>query len=73
MEKVKVDGHPDLYRDVKSGAIINKNSSDYENYMRTHRVRMTEKQKINEMESDLNSIKDEISEIKFLLKQLIQK
>jgi hypothetical protein len=73
MEKIKVDGHPDLYRDTKSGAIVNKNSSDYENYMRTHKVRMIEKQKMNEIESDLNSIKTEIDEIKFLLKKLIEK
>ena len=73
MDKLKVDGHPDLYRDPKSGAIINKNSSDYETYIKTYRSRMTEKERLSNMETDLTELKSEINEIKNLLRDLISK
>lgn len=71
MEKLAVDGHPDLYRDPKTGAIINSNLNDYESYIKTYRSRMTEKQKLASMENDLDILKNEISEIKILLQKLI--
>ena len=73
MDKLKVDGHPDLCRDPKSGAIINKNSSDYETYIKTYRSRMTEKERLLNMETDLTELKSEINEIKNLLRDLISK
>lgn len=73
MKKLTVDGHPNLYRDPKSGAIINKNCSEYETYMKTYKVRLTEKERLSNMETDLDELKNEIGEIKNLLKQLISK
>jgi hypothetical protein len=70
MDKLIVDGHPDLYRDPKNGAIVNSNSSEYEAYIKTHRSRMSEKEKMVNMESDLKTLRDEINEIKTLLKQI---
>jgi hypothetical protein len=70
MKKISVDGYPDLYRDSASGAIVNKNTNEYESYIHTHRTRNIEKQKINHIESDLTELKKEISEIKKLLSQL---
>ena len=73
MDKIIVDGHPDLYRDTKSGAIVNKNTSEYDSYMKTYRSRMTEKERLSNMENDLNDLKTEINEIKNLLKSLFVK
>lgn len=73
MDKVKVQDHPDLYRDVTSKAIVNKNKNDYENYMKTHRSRLSEKEKINNIENDLSDLKCQINEIKDLLSQLVNK
>jgi hypothetical protein len=73
MNKLSVEGHPDLYRDPKTGAIINNNTNEYESYIKTYRARNMEKQKLNTMESDLNQLKSEISEIKNLLSQLLSK
>lgn len=73
MERIKVEDHPDLYRDIKSKAIINKNKSEYENYMKTYRSRLSEKEKINNIETDLNDLKNQINEIKDLLSQLVNK
>jgi hypothetical protein len=70
MDKLIVDGHPDLYRDPSSGAIINQNSTEYESYIKSYRIRQSEKAKLENMESDLKTLKDEINEIKTLLKQI---
>mgnify|MGYP000190826634 CR=1 FL=1 len=73
MKEIKVEGNPDLIRDASSKAIINKNQSEYNNYIKTAKIRQAEKNRIDNMESDLSSIKTEMNEIKDLLKQLISK
>mgnify|MGYP001394152742 FL=1 len=73
MEEIKVKGHPDLVRDVSSKAIVNKNLLDYENYMKASKFRMSERDKINNMEEDLSNLKNEINEIKSLLIDLVNK
>lgn len=65
-----VDGHPGLYRDMTSGAIINDNSYEYETYMKNYQMRQNKSQKIDRIEEDLNNLKSEISEIKTLLLKL---
>ena len=60
---IKVEGHPHLYRDEKSGAIINCDSMGYNQYVNS--LRQKELQK-----NELNKIKDDINEIKSLLKKL---
>jgi len=63
MSKLKVEGHSNLYRDPDSGAVINSSQSDYENYMKA-------KQKREGMFSEINTLKQELDEIKQLLKNL---
>lgn len=73
MKEIKVEGHPDLVRDSSNKAIVNKNRNEYEAYMNVNKRREMEKQKINMIESDLSSLKTEMSEIKQLLQQLISR
>jgi hypothetical protein len=70
MKHIKVEGHPELNRDLSSGAIINTNKSDYDNYMKVARMKNLEKNKIDTIEKDLFTLKDEINEIKSLLLKL---
>lgn len=65
MNHLKVKDQDHLYRDVDSGAIINTDNSAFEKYKRS-------KLKFQNMEHELNYLKSEISEIKNLLKQLVQ-
>ena len=65
MNHLKVKDNDHLYRDVNSGAIINTDNSAFEKYKRS-------KLKFQNMEHELNYLKGEISEIKNLLKQLVQ-
>jgi|TARA_R100000005_G_C4980937_1_gene190729 hypothetical protein len=70
MNKLKVEGHPDLVRDTKSSAVINNSRRDYEEYMEQYRARKRSNDRIDNMESDMNSIKNELDEIKSLLIKL---
>jgi len=63
MSKLKVEGHSNLYRDPDSGAVINSSQSDYENYMKGKKNREA-------MVSEINTLKQELDEIKQLLKKL---
>lgn len=63
MSKIKVEGHSNLYRDPDSGAVINSSRADYERYMKA-------KQNREGMVSEINTLKQELDEIKQLLKKL---
>lgn len=63
---IKVEGHPNLYRDENTGAIINCDTIAYNNYVNSLHKRDSQKREID-------NIKNEISEIKSLLKQLLEK
>jgi hypothetical protein len=63
---IKVEGHPNLYRDEQTGAIINCDTISYNNYVNSLNKRDSQKREID-------NIKNEISEIKSLLKQLLEK
>jgi hypothetical protein len=71
MEKIPVKGHSNLYRDAKSGAIVNTSSTDYDSYISLKKSKEKENQKIQNFQEELDSMKDDISEIKFLLRELL--
>jgi hypothetical protein len=63
---LKVEGHSYLVRDTVSNAIVNKNSTEYQNYKNLRKVKDQEKQRLEKLETD-------VDEIKSLLRQLIYK
>jgi len=67
---MKVEGHTNLVRDEHTNAILNANSSEYDNYIRMRARRKHGTDRIDNMEDDLKSLKDDINEIKTLLKAL---
>ena len=66
----KVEGHEHLIRDENTNAILNTNSSEYNNYLQRRFKRKQGTDRIDNMENDLKSLKDDINEIKTLLKAL---
>lgn len=62
---IKVDGHPNLYRDSETGAIINVDNIAYKN-----RLNVIERNK--NKENELKAMREEIDELKSLLKQVLQ-
>jgi hypothetical protein len=61
---IPVKGHPNLYRDENSGAILNCDSNAYNQYVNSLNNRESQK-------NELNKIKEDIDEIKSLLKEII--
>ena len=71
MTYLKVEGHGELYRDSTTNSIVNRNTSDYNTYMSQKKMRDNENQKVDSMEQNLADLKNEINEIKSLLKGLV--
>jgi hypothetical protein len=67
---VPVDGEKNLSRDSKTNAIVNTNKSDYEAYIRQRDLKISDKERVNKIESDLSELKSDINEIKDLLHKL---
>lgn len=60
---IPVEGHSNLFRDRNTGAILNKDKSSYQNYMRLKEIKQKEKNEINEMKKDIDEIKSLLKEI----------
>jgi len=67
---MKVEGHNNLTRDGNSNAIVNTSSSEYNNYISLRAKRKQGTNRIDNMENDLKSLKNDINEIKSLLRAL---
>ena len=63
---IKVENHKNLYRDEKSGAIINCDTQGYAQYKKMR------ESKLNQIR-EIDQIKEDIEEIKLLLKQIASK
>lgn len=69
MKNVKVEGHDDLYKNMDTGVILNRSSSDRDRY------RIAKQQALQNLESqqEIQNLKNEVGEIKQLLQLLISK
>lgn len=59
---LKVQGHENLVRDVNTGAIVNNDKPAPVNFSRT----------FNNALHDINTLKEELSEIKQLLREIVR-
>ena len=71
MDYIKVKGHDHLIRDPKTNSIINTNMSEYNEYISRRDFKLKENEKVNNLESDITNMKEDLDEIKFLLRRLI--
>lgn len=69
---IPIDGEKNLFRDLNTNAIINTSTSDYKNYSILKQQKNAEVEKISNMENEIFRIKDDIEEIKNLLRGLIK-
>lgn len=63
---MRVDGHKDFVRDEESGAILNINSAEIEKNRKIKRDRRAKEQEIETLKQDVSDLKD-------LVKQLVEK
>ena len=70
---VKVKSDVSLVRDVNSNAIISKNQSEFDKFIKLSKKKYEEKKKFDSMRSDLDSLKQDMDEIKSLLRNIMDK
>tara|TARA_A100001388_G_scaffold180096_1_gene134814 strand:+ start:1594 stop:1797 length:204 start_codon:yes stop_codon:yes gene_type:complete len=63
---IPVEGHQNLFRDEKTGAIVNRDSNGYSQYM-------LQKRRNFDKQAELDEMKKEIDELKSLLNELASK
>ena len=71
MNYIRVKGSDNLIRDSKTNSIINTNMSEYNEYISRRDSKLKENQKVQNLESDVANMKEDLNEIKFLLRRLI--
>ena len=71
MKYYGVKGHVDLLRNSESGSIVNTNDLDYEKYVSRRDAKKAAVQHAENIEQDLANLKNEMNEIKSLLKELV--
>ena len=67
-----VEDSPELIRDAYSKGITNRDTSAYDRYMQGALARKARKEKLNETVEEINNIKQEMSEMKDMLRQLLE-
>jgi hypothetical protein len=71
MDYLKVEGHSHLLRNKKTNSIINNNMSEYQEYIMRKNAKSEENQKIQKLELEVGNIKNDLNEIKSLLRSLV--
>jgi hypothetical protein len=71
MNYIKVEGHSNLMRDPNTNSIINKNMTEYQEYISKRNAKNEENQKLQNLEYDLANMKGDLDEIKSLLRSLL--
>ena len=70
---IKVKSDISLVRDIESNAIISKNQSEFDKFIKLSEKKYAEKKKFDNMRSDLDSLKQDMNEIKTLLRNIMDK
>ena len=71
MDYIKVKDNDHLIRNTKSNCIVNTNKSEYEEYLTRRKLKKNEKNKVDNLERDLSTLRNEITEIKDMLRSLV--
>lgn len=80
MSLLNIEGYNNLKKDPASGGVVNVDSKSYENYMMNKSIakRNIQQQKsthdsVTKMQDEINTIKNDLSDIRTLLMKLLQK
>ena len=63
---IPIKDHKNLFRDEKTGAVVNTDTNGYTQYKKMKSAKISQKEEIDKM-------KEDIKEIKYLLKQIVSK
>ena len=71
MDYIRVKDNENLIKNTKSNFIVNTNKSEYDEYVTRRKLKKSEKNKVDNLERDISTLRDEITEIKDLLRSLV--
>ena len=71
MSYLKVKDKDHLYRDTSSEGIVSSDIDGYNRYLEKYRKSYNESKRVKKIEDELNSIRNDIDEIKLLLKEFV--
>ena len=60
---IPVEGHKNLFRDEKTGAIVNMDTSGYTNYLSDKRRNSDKQAELDEMKKELETLKSMLNEL----------
>jgi hypothetical protein len=69
---LKVEQNTSLVRDVSSNAILNNNTSDYQNYIKNKQIALSKTNELSRQAEQINNLKQDMAEIKQMLVTLIK-
>ena len=73
MSKLRVEGYSGLVRDTNSNAIVNVSKSEFQVYMSRHKNRQKQGDELRGAIKEINTLKQELFEIKRRIKEVIKK
>ena len=71
MEFIKVKDNEHLIKNTKSNFIVNTNKSEYDEYIARRKLKQSENQKVENIERDISTLRNENTEIKDMLRSLV--
>ena len=70
---IPVENRDGWFRDPESNAVVNCNKTQYEQYMASYNKREKKEQSFNTLQNDVDGLKSDISDIKSLLQNLVER
>jgi len=70
MEKIKIKDEFNLFRDSSTNAVVNTDMQSYNNYISSKKTKEEESKKIESIENEIINVKNDLNEIKELLRNL---
>ena len=71
MPLIPVENHSELFRDSKTGAIVNKSTSDFQRYNNTRNKMLSKEERINDLEQKVDNLSSDIGDIKSMLQSFL--
>ena len=60
---IQVEGHKNLFRDEKTGAVLNIDTAGYSNYMSNKRINSDKQAEMDAMKEELKTLKSMLNEL----------
>ena len=73
MARIRVENHTNLVRDTDSNAIVNVSQSEYQLYMKRVKARDSQSDELRGAIREINTLKQELFEIKKMIKEGFKK